>query len=571
MLRPVDDPDAVARLARELNHLPEALARALVVRGITTFEAARRFFRPSREDLHDPFLMQDMEAAAHRVVAALERGERILVYGDYDVDGTTATTLLTHFLRSRGADVHYFVPHRFRDGYGLGPAGIEAAAAFGAALIVALDCGITAVEEAAAIRARGMDLVICDHHTAHETLPDAVAVLDPKRPDCSYPFKELCGCGVTFKLVQAVLTRLGEPAEAAFDYLDLVAVATASDIVPMTGENRILMREGLERLRQARPGLRALAEAAGIDLQAATTSNLVFGIGPRINAAGRLDEARLAVDLLLTEDPGEARTLARRLEALNDRRREIDEATLEQAIRQAEQQLNARDRRALVLHHPEWHLGVIGIVASRIVERFYRPTILLTSLDDQVKGSARSIRGVNIFDALATCSDLLVAFGGHDYAAGLTLDEADLPLFRERFEEAIRAAASDDLFLPALEVDALLDLNDIDNRFWAVLRQFAPCGPGNPTPVFQARDLAVVGTPRTVGRDGKHLKFAVRQRQGGATLPVIGFGLHRRLPAVEQSAREGRPLELVFSVDENTWNGQTTLQLRARDVRLADR
>ncbi|GIV61086.1 MAG: single-stranded-DNA-specific exonuclease RecJ [Rhodothermaceae bacterium] len=575
-LRPVENPDAVARLQRELNNLPEALARALVLRGIETFEAARHFFRPSREDLHDPFLMQDMEAAADRVATALTRGERILVYGDYDVDGTTSTALLMHFLRSRGASAQFFIPNRFRDGYGLGPAGIEAAAGFGASLIIALDCGVTAVEEAAAIRARGMDLIICDHHTTKDRLPEAVAVLDPKRPDCPYPFKELCGCGVTFKLVQAVLARLGEAPEAALAYLDLVAVATASDIVPVGGENRILLSEGLARLRTApRPGLHALAEAAGLDLHTCSTSKIVFGLGPRINAAGRLSDAALAVELLLCEDPARALEYAHRLDALNQQRRSLDAETVREAAHMAERQLSARTRHTLVLHHPGWHLGVIGIVASRIVERFYRPTIMLSTVDGLVKGSARSIEGVNVFEALTACADLLATYGGHDYAAGLALEEANLPAFRERFDEAVRAVVTPEMLLPTLALDAPLSLADIDARFWAVLKQFAPFGPGNDTPVFHARDLAVAGHPRTVGADGTHLKFAVRQRTGGdgshPVMPVIGFKLHRHLPTVERSLREGLPLELAFSIEENRWNGRTTLQLRARDLRLGER
>ncbi len=571
VLRTLEKPAVVAELQQALNDLPEALARALVLRGIETFEQARQFFRPSLSDLHDPFLMRDMDAAADRVATALRGGERILVYGDYDVDGTTSTALMTHFLRSMGAPAAYFIPNRFRDGYGLGPTGIDEAARQGASLIVALDCGITAVEEARYARERGLDLVICDHHTAGHDLPDAVAVLDPKRPDCAYPFKELCGCGVTFKLVQAVLHRLGEPPERALPYLDLVAVATASDIVPIVGENRVLMREGLALLQQnPRLGLRALADVAGIELATLTTRGIVFGLGPRINAAGRLGDAGGAVDLMLAESDPEAAALAHQLEQVNELRRNIDQETVEQAAKIAEQQLTARTRHTLVLHHPTWHLGVVGIVASRLVERFYRPTIMLATAGDRIKGSARSINGINIYQALQGCADLLSEFGGHDHAAGLTLPEANLQAFRERFEAVVREVVTPDMLDPVVEVDAPLDLHAIDGRFWAVLKQFEPFGPSNLTPVFHARHLTVAGSPRAVGRDGGHIKFTVRQQTaaGAVVLPVIGFNMQEHLPTLLECRHNKASFEMLFSVDENTWKGKTTLQLQARELRL---
>ena len=565
--RPVEKPDAVARLQKELNDLPEALARALVLRGIETFDEARHFFRPTLDDLHDPFLMRDMEAAADRVAAALRSGERILVYGDYDVDGTTSAALMTHFLRTQGGDAEYFIPDRVKDGYGLGEAGIAHAAAIGAGLIIALDCGITAVAEAEAIRARGIDLVICDHHTPKETLPDAVAVLDPKRPGCAYPFQELCGCGVTFKLAQAVLTRLGRAPEEALPYLDLVALATAADIVPVTGENRVLLAEGLQRLRTApRLGLRALAASAGLEPGSLDTSRLVFGLSPRINAAGRLASARLAVDLMLAEDEDRAAELVQTIEELNRKRKALDGDIAQQAARMAERQLTARERYAIVLHDPEWHPGVIGIVASRIVERFYRPAIMLSTVGDVVKGSARSIHGVDVFAALTACKDLLIQFGGHKYAAGLSLPEENLPAFRDRFDEAVRASVTPEMLLPAILFDATVNLPELDERFWAVLRQFAPFGPRNKKPIFRAGDLFVAGRPKTVG-DGTHLKFDVRHAEGPA-MSVIGFGMGEHLPTLLESQRQGTPIALLFNVEENTWRGRTTLQLRARDLRL---
>ena len=574
--RSVDNPETVQRLQRELNDLPEALARVLVLRGIDSFDAARHFFRAGRKDLHDPFLMQDMDRAADRVAAAVEQGERVLVYGDYDVDGTTATTLLTDFLRTHGADADYFIPDRYEDGYGLGERGIDTAAEQGAGLIIALDCGITAHEEANYARSKDIDLIICDHHKPKDTLPAATAVLNPKREDCSYPFDELSGCGVGFKLVQATLDRLGEPPERAFDYLDLMAISTAADIVPLHGENRVLLREGLRAMEtNPRLGVRALADAARFELTDVTTGDVVFKIGPRINAAGRMAHAEQAVALLLADDPDEAKALAAELEALNKERRSIDQETLREAKTMAERQITARNPHALVLYQPDWHLGVIGIVASRIVEQFYRPTVMLCRNGDAVKGSARSISGVNIYNALTACEDVLTQFGGHDYAAGMSLPEDNVDPFRNRLNDAIGEVVTAELLTPAIKIDAPLDLRTIgsvDDRFWAILKQFGPFGPANSKPVFHAADVTVVGQPRTVGSGGKHLKFKVRQRDApnGPAIDVIGFGMGDQLSTLRDSQRTDRPLELLFSLESNTWKGRTSLQLKARALRLAN-
>jgi len=580
--RSLDDPEVVSDLQDALNDLPVPLARALALRGVTTFEEARHFFRADRTALHDPLGMADMPMAADRLATAIDRGEQVMVYGDYDVDGTTAATLLTDFLRRRGVDVSFFIPDRYDDGYGLCTRGMDVAQERGASLVVALDCGITAHEEAAYARERGLDLVICDHHTPQETddgavdLPDAFAVIDPKRPDDDYPFAELPGCGLGFKLVQATLDRRDEDPDAAFDYLDLLGIAIASDIVPLYGENRVLMAEGLRALqRTERPGLRALAEAADLDLATVTsTGTIVFTIGPRINAAGRMAHASTAVELLLADDYAEAEPLAAELERLNRERRSIDDATEEAAVEKAERQITARSPHALVLYDEDWHLGVIGIVASSIVERFHKPTIMLTHNGEEVKGSARSIEGINIYDALSDCADVLTQFGGHDHAAGLSLSVDDVEAFRDRFDAAVGERVTPELLTPSLSVDAEIDLDaigTIDDRFWAVLRQFGPFGPGNATPVFHARDLAVVGSPRTVGGDGSHLKFEVRQREGdGRSFDAIGFGMGEKLSVLERSQTEGRPFELLFSLEDNTWNGRTTLQLKARDLRLEE-
>jgi len=572
--RSLDDAEVVPRLQRELNDLPESLARALALRGITTFEEAKHFFRADRATLHDPFEMADMDAAAARLSEALDRGEHVLVYGDYDVDGTTATALLTDVLRSRGGDASFFIPDRYEDGYGLCRRGLDVAAERGASLVVALDCGITAHEEAAYAQELGLDLIIADHHTPKDTLPEALAVLDPKRPDDEYPFEELSGCGLAFKLAQATLAHRGDDPDAAFDYLDLLALSTASDIVPLHGENRVLMAEGLEALqRSTRPGVRALAAAADLDLQTVTsTGNIVFTLGPRINAAGRMDHASAAVELLLAENVEEAEPLAAQLEQLNNERRRIDDAIETEAVERAEQQITARSPHALVLYDPDWHLGVIGIVASSIVEHFHKPTILLTHNGEEVKGSARSIEGINIYDALADCEDVLTQFGGHDHAAGMSLPADHIETFRDRFDAAVGARVTPELLTPSIKVDAPVDLDTIgavDDRFWAVLKQFGPFGPSNPKPVFHADDLDVVSA-RTVGSDNAHLKFEVRQQDASSeqSYDAIGFGMGEKLSVLRESQETDTPVEVLFSLEENTWNGRTNLQLKVRDVRL---
>ncbi len=570
MLRPVENAARVEPLARALNDLPLPLARALVLRGVESFEDARRFFRPTLHGLHDPFEMQDMKRAATRVARAIDSRERVVVYGDYDVDGTTATALMTHFLRSQGVDAQFFVPNRFENGYGLCNAGLDWAKAQGATLVVALDCGITAIDEARYAKSLGLDLVICDHHKPGPALPDAYAVLDPKRDDCTYPFDELSGCGIGFKLVQAVLAETGKSPDEAMPYLDLVAMSTAADIVPLFGENRALMHAGLERLRrQPRVGLAQLADMCRTDLATATTENIVFTLGPRINAAGRLGDADRAVQLLLTEDSQEAFQLALDLEGLNQKRRDLDQEIQHEAMRMAEKQLAAWAEHSVVLYHPDWHLGVIGIVASRLVERFYRPAIMMCSVGSHVKGSARSIKGISVYNALKACDDLLEGWGGHDFAAGLTIKEENVPAFQRRFDEAVGNSITEGLLEPTVDVDAHLHLGDLDERFWAILRQFAPHGPTNLMPVFQSDSLELVGQPRTVGRDEAHLKFAVRPVSGdGEARDVIAYRMGKKMPLLQQSQREGRPLDLLFNVNENTYRGQRSLQLKAKDVRL---
>lgn len=572
-LRGVPDEALVEQLATDLNALPAALARSLVLRDVRSFDDAHTFFRPALNRLHDPHRMRDMDRAVERVARAVRQSERVLVYGDYDVDGTTSTAMMLTFLRSQGVDASFFIPNRFEHGYGLSEAGIDQAAERGASLIVALDCGITAIEPALYAKSQGIDLVICDHHTAGETLPDAVAVLDPKRPDCDYPFKGLSGCGVGFKLIQGVLDALGLPEEEAWPFLDLVAVSTACDIVPMVGENRVLMRAGLKQLGEApRLGIALLADRAGVDLTCCSASKMVFQIGPRINAAGRIEDAGLAAELLASSDAVEAQRLVDTIEALNLRRRDLDRQTRDEAFAIAEQMMD-EDPLALVVYKPGWHPGVIGITASRVAEQFHRPTVLLTSngATGVAKGSARSVKGISIYNALAHCADLLDRFGGHAFAAGLALPVGRVDTLRERLQTAVGLAVEDsEDLVPEIEIDARLHLTDVTPRFWSVLKQFGPHGPDNLRPVFWGTGLRVVGQPSCVGAENQHLRMRVAQTDGGPTFSVIGFGLGDRHETALASVRRGHPLEMAFQVDENTWNGRTTLQLKAQDLRLQE-
>lgn len=571
-IKTVADAEATKSLRDALNDLPLALAKALVLRDITTFEEARSYFRDGLDRLHDPMEFEDMDLAIERILSAISLGQRITVYGDYDVDGTTSTALLTHYLRSVGATVQFFIPDRFKHGYGLSPKGMEAVHALGTDLIIALDCGVTAVNEAVMASELGMSLIVCDHHTPQNELPEAVAVLDAKREDCSYPFKELCGCGVTFKLALAVHKALGKNPDELLHYLDLVAVATAADMVSLHGENRILLREGLKQLRyRPRLGLRMLADQAGAKLSEATTRSIAFSIGPRINAAGRLGDAARAVNLLLADDQIEATARARQLERLNEERRVLDRETQKQAFAQADRFLAGRERHAVILHHPDWHLGVIGIVASRLVERHYRPAIMLASSGKVIKGSARSVAGINIFNALTACDDLLVEYGGHDYAAGLTLMPENLPAFIERFNQAVLEAVSENTLEPCVDIDAEMRLSELDDRFWAVLKQFEPFGQDNPAPVFVARNLDIMGPVAGVGRKRDHVKFSVRE--SGSSHPVrnaIGFGLGKYLQELSEAQATQQPIDLAFSIEENTWNGRTSLQLNVVDIRTVE-
>ena len=558
-----DHEETIPRLQDELG-IPRSVAQLLAIRGIQTFDDAKTFFRPSLNQLHDPFLMKGMDAGSDRLASAIRSNEKVVVYGDYDVDGTTATAIIHTFLKNFGLQVRYYIPHRFKEGYGIGEDGIDFASEIGATLIVSVDCGITAVDETEYAKSKGIDLSICDHHNAGEVIPDAVAVLDPKQPGCPYPFKGLSGAGVGFKLVQATLVRLGLQPDVAHPYLDLVAISIASDIVPIVDENRILMREGLQRINtEPRPGVKALMDRVQLKNTEISTSHIVFSLGPRINAAGRMGDAAVAVALLIAENLEEANGYAERLEKINFKRRDTDTRTMEEALQQLKEQMDPDTCSCLVLHDPDWHLGVIGIVASRLVDLYCRPTIMLSTVDGLIKGSARSINGFNIYEALRQCDDLLVQFGGHKYAAGLTIAEDQLESFIERFQEITSDMLSEQDFKPELMIDGELSFSEITPRFWKLLKQFEPYGPNNLKPVFVSRNIRVAGRMSVVGQG--HLKMRVRQDGTGA-LEAIGFNMKK----FEEPLRNAgtAPVDIAYTLEENNWNNRTTLQIRIKDIHI---
>ena len=550
-------------LQEQLN-IPREIAQLLALRGITDFDRAKIFFRPEEEKLHDPFLMKDMEAAACRLSTAIRNSEKVIIYGDYDVDGTTAISVLYIFLKGFGLDVEYYIPDRFKEGYGINEEGIHFALQKNADLIVSVDCGITAIKEAKYVKEQGMDLIICDHHTVGSSIPDAVAVLDPKRTDCTYPFDGLSGAGVGFKLVQGTVQKLGLPITLPHAFFDLVAISIASDIVPIVDENRTLMRLGLKQInKNPRPGIKALLDLIQMQPGTITTTQIVFSIGPRINAAGRMGDASTAVQLLIAEDEVTADRYAKQLEAINIKRRTIDSETMEEAMEMLENQFDMSETSAMVLHHPDWHLGVIGIVASRLVDAHYRPAIMLSTVDGKIKGSARSIKGFNIYNALKECDDLLEQFGGHEFAAGLTMDIHNLEEFRSRINQIACRMLSENDFKPVLEISTDLDLKKVTTKFWKILTQFEPFGPENSQPVFVSRDVKIQGVPTIVGNG--HLKMRVKQN-GSAVFDAIGFNMHDFEPLLRNYKED--TVDIAYMLEENHWNGRRTIQMRLKDIHL---
>ncbi|MBN2356586.1 single-stranded-DNA-specific exonuclease RecJ [candidate division KSB1 bacterium] len=555
-------PQEIAELAEKLR-IPDIIAKMLLRRGIADLDIARRFFRPSLDQLYDPFIMQDMQKAVDRLRKAILSDQKIMIYGDYDVDGITSVSFLYLILRELGADVNYYIPDRQLEGYGLSEQGIETAKQRNIDLIISVDCGITGHAEIELAKNAGIDVIVCDHHEPGPTLPGADALLDPKRLDSSYPFRELAAVGVTYKFCQGLLMRMDIDLSILEHYLELVAIGTAADIVPLVDENRIFVKIGLDRLNESENlGIKALLEVASLSTREIGTGHIVFIIAPRINAVGRMGDAERAVKLLTTDDANEAREIAGILEMENRHRKNVDEETFRQALIQATEQYADQAIRSLILSQRGWHPGVIGIVASRVVERFYRPTILISIENGVGKGSARSIEGFDLYDALKSCEDLLVGYGGHKYAAGLSILEENIEAFKERFEAVANSRIIEEQLVPKLSIDAELHLDQIDAMFLKLLRMFAPFGPHNMRPVFVSRNLNVVGNPVIVG--GNHLKCRVQQ--GRAVHEVIGFGMGDWLKEIQKKARG---LDLAYVIEENEYMGRKNLQLRAKDIKFS--
>jgi single-stranded-DNA-specific exonuclease len=558
-LKPKPEEQQVVAFANELKVDP-LVAFLLLQRGIDSFEAARTFFRPELFQLHDPFLMKDMDLAVDRIERAIADGENILVYGDYDVDGTTAVSLMSSYLLRDYPNVATYIPDRYREGYGVSYMGIDFAEDNGFKLIIALDCGIKAIEKVAYAKEKGIDFIICDHHRPGDSLPNAIAVLDPKRNDCHYPYDELCGCGVGFKLIQALGSRKGETIEDVIPFLDLVATAIGADIVPITGENRVLAYFGLQVINSSpRAGFRAIMQQT--KKQEFTITDVVFIIAPRINAAGRMEHGQHAVNLLKETDMSQAEKLAAGIEKFNTDRRELDQEITQEALMQI-QENNEEERFTSVVYKDTWHKGVIGIVASRLTETYYRPTLVFTKSGDKLAASARSVKGFDVYNALEDCADCIEQFGGHKYAAGLTLLEEQYTAFKEKFEKVVSETIDINLLTPEILIDAQIDLADISPKLMRILKQFAPFGPENLAPIFMTDNLKDTGYAKGVGQDEKHLKLAAIQH-GIGPIGGIGFNLGEKLPKVANQ----QSFSAVYSLDENEWQGNVSLQLKLRDLR----
>ena len=566
--KPKTSQSAIEKLGKEINVNP-TLANMLINRGVQSFDQAKDYFRPSLSQLHDPFLMKDMDAAVNRIEKAVNNQEKILVYGDYDVDGTTAVALMYSFLKGFYPQVEFYIPDRYKEGYGISERGVRFAAENGFSLVIALDCGIKAIDKVKLAKELGVDFIICDHHTPGDELPEAVAVLDAKREDCTYPYKELSGCGVGFKLIQAYAKTHGLEESSLYPYLDLLVVSIAADIVPITGENRILAYYGLDRINNTPgPGLKALILQSKVEKEI-QISDIVFKIGPRINASGRLEHAQASVELLIAPNLDDAIERAKLVDEVNSTRRNFDENITKEAfemlaIREEEAQWNST-----VLFKEDWHKGVIGIVASRCIEKYYRPTIILTESNNKAKGSARSVVDFDIYEAIAECSELLDQFGGHKYAAGLTLSVENVPAFQAKFEQVVRSRIEEIHLKPVIEIDDILLLDQINYKFYNILKQMAPFGPGNTEPVFRINN--VYADEVTVLKD-KHLRFKIIQ-DGQVTTPVcLGFGMADRAKDPDLTTvnmlRGKMRFDIVAEMRENFFRDKSSLQLYVKDIKF---
>lgn len=560
----LEAPNREVKSLQEKLGIHPALCKILVQRNIRTFEEARFFFRPDLDLLHDPFLMKDMQKAVDRIVSALQAREKIMVFGDYDVDGTTAVACLYQFLLDNyeSDKVDFYIPHRYKEGYGVSKKGIDIAFDKGVTLIVSLDCGIKSVELIRYAKEKGIDFIVCDHHMPDAELPPAVAILNPKQHDCPYPYKELCGCGVGFKLVTALCKHMQMPDEYYLRYLDLVVTAIAADIVPITGENRILAYFGLKRVNEhPSPGIKALLQLSKLEHQQLTINNLIFVIAPRVNAAGRMDDASIAVQLFIEKDPVKSASLAELLHSHNDDRKEADLSITVEALEMIEKDRFQASRKSTVVYQPHWHKGVVGIVASRLIDRYYRPTIVLTQSGDIVAGSARSVAGFNLYEAIHACREHLIGYGGHFAAAGMTLLPEQVPAFAEKFEAIVSSTILEEQLIPEIVIDAEVRLADLKPAFYNILRQMEPFGPDNSRPIFIAKGVKDNGWSKIV--KDQHIKFSIVQDT--ILFNGIGFGMADKFPLLQKE----QPVDVVFTLDENEWNGSKHLQLRILDLRAA--
>ncbi|QQD15841.1 single-stranded-DNA-specific exonuclease RecJ [Sphingobacterium sp. UDSM-2020] len=550
----------VNQLGNELGINP-VLAELLVSRNIETFDTSKQFFRPSLDQLHNPFLMQDMEKAIARITTAIGQNEKILIYGDYDVDGTTAVAVVYSFFREFHTRIEFYIPDRYAEGYGISTQGIDYAAENGFSLIIALDCGIKANDKVDYANSKNIDFIIGDHHLPGDELPKAFAVLDPKRKDCAYPYKELSGCGIGFKLIQAFVMKNDMSLDICYQFLDLVAVSIASDIVPITGENRILTHFGLIKLN-TNPccGLQALVDLSTNKTKTFTVNDIVFQIGPRINASGRIDHAKDAVKLLISKSLQEAKDFSINIDDQNNVRKDFDLRITEEALAIIDQNDSLKTRKSTVLYKSDWHKGVIGIVASRLTEKYYRPTIILTETNGHIAGSCRSVIGFDLYEALSECSDLLDQFGGHKYAAGLTMQIGNIKLFQDRFEEVVSKLITPQMLIQEILIDTKLNLQDIDAKFHRILSQFEPFGPQNESPIFLSQKVSLIGPAYLVGSN--HLKMTIKQ-ENSPSFDCIGFGLSEHIQAINS----GKPFDICYSIEENVWRGKKNLQLNIKGIR----
>lgn len=557
------DSNVIKHLSAALN-VNMVIANLLAQRGVSNYNEAKSFFRPRISDLHDPFLMKDMDKAVERLEKAITGKENVLIYGDYDVDGTTSVAMMYQFLRKRIKNLEYYIPDRYSEGYGISPRSIDYAAEQNVTLIIVLDCGIKAVEKINQAKERGIDFIICDHHNPDDIIPDAVAVLDPKRPDCNYPYTELSGCGVGFKLIQGYTLKNDVPVIELYDLLDLVVVSIASDIVPVTGENRVLGYFGLKKLNSNPSlGLKTIIQLSGMAGQEMSISDIVFKIGPRINASGRIEHGKKSVEIMVVSDEEDANRLGDEINSYNEIRKTLDRDITQEALDMIAHDPIQSERNTTVLYNRDWHKGVVGIVASRLTEHYYRPTVIMTESNGMATGSARSVKDFDLYEAISSCSDLLESYGGHMYAAGLTMKIENIPAFTRRFEEIVTKRITDQQQIEMIEADAKIQLSEITPKFYKLLKQFAPFGPHNMTPVFVTENVLDAGSSRSVGRNLEHLKLDLVEPTGTSSIfSAIAFSQANHYEAISQ----GLPFDICYSIAENEFRGKTNIQLYIRDI-----